>query len=75
MLCQFKATANVQAFATAGHFLFRYAGTEADFCFVAFRRPLLLQILFVSGSALPCHIVLSVGYHRNHKYFPCSRIL
>ena len=30
---------------------------------------------FVSGNALPCHKVLSVGCHRNHKYFPCSRIL
>jgi hypothetical protein len=27
--------ANVQVFAMAGHFVFRYAGTEADFCFVA----------------------------------------
>ena len=26
---------NVQVFAMAGHFVFRYAGTEADFCFVA----------------------------------------
>jgi len=25
----------VQVFAMAGHFVFRYAGTEADFCFVA----------------------------------------
>ena len=30
-----KVTANVQVFAMAGHFVFRYARTKADFCFVA----------------------------------------
>jgi hypothetical protein len=32
---QLKFLANVKVFAMAGYFVFRYAGTEADFCFVA----------------------------------------
>jgi hypothetical protein len=30
-----KFAYNVQVFVMAGHFVFHYAGAEADFCFVA----------------------------------------
>jgi hypothetical protein len=33
--CRQMLAPNVQVFAMAGHFVFRYAGSEADFCFVA----------------------------------------
>ena len=49
------------------------AKNSLKFIFLSHRK--LLQILFVSGSALTYHKVLSAVYHRNHKYFPCSRIL